>query len=102
MVLSKISGNAQPRELSLYERAQIITLHDMGLGTNEIQSFIQTKYSLQCFRSTIHCTIQLEPERIQGHSLKDGKERKTTREQDLRLAELALEDPDQSVIELAT
>ncbi len=50
----------------------------------------------------IHHTIRLEPESIQGHSLKDGQKCKTTRKQDLRLAELALEDLDQSAIELAT
>ncbi len=38
MVLSEISGNARPRELSPYERAQIVTLHNTGFSTNEIQS----------------------------------------------------------------
>ena len=45
----------------------------------------------------IHDIIRLEPEPVQGHSLKDGKERKTTRDQDLQLAKLAMQDSDQIV-----
>ncbi|KAI9826252.1 MAG: hypothetical protein M1826_006674 [Phylliscum demangeonii] len=98
MVIKEASPN---RHLSPYERAQIITLHDAGFSGRKIQSFLQQKYSLHCSLSTIQRTIRLDPERNQGHSLKRGPERKTTHEQDVRLAELAAENPQQTNAELA-
>ncbi len=90
MVLSEVSGNAKPQHLVPYEQAQIVTLHDAGLSECQIQKFIDQKYSLKCSCATIHNTITLEPEQIQGHALNLGSEKKTTREQDQKLLELAM------------
>ena len=101
MVLKEVSGNAQPRHLNPYERAQIATLHDTGLSELSIQKFIDEKYSLKCSLATIHNTISLDPERIQGHTLQLGQDRKTTHEQDLKIADIAMSDPDQKVLQIA-
>ena len=101
MVLKEVSGNAQPRHLNPYERAQIATLHDTGLSELSIQKFIDEQFSLKCSLATIHNTISLDPERIQGHTLQLGQDRKTTHEQDLKIADIAMSDPDQKVLQIA-
>ncbi len=68
MVLNEVSGNAPHRQLNSYERAQIVTLHDIDLSERGIQKFIDEKYLLKCSVSTIHHTLVLDPKRIQGHS----------------------------------
>ncbi len=102
MVLKEVSGNVQSRQLSPYERAQIVTLQDTGQSDLEIQKFIEKKiFAAMLFEhhSPHHPTRAWAYSR--SHPSRQP-ERKTTQEQDHKLVELAMSDPDQKVFKIAT